>query len=254
MICQHADHPLQRGHAINYVVIFAGGVGVRMNSRATPKQFLRIHGKTILQHTIEHFDTHPEINGIVVVCVAGWIDRAKKDAAHHKCDKVIDIVPGGATSQESIYQGLKALELAGVPDDGIVLIHDGVRPLVTAEAISANIESVKNKGNAITVAPEWETVARVHDNGRIDDVLERSQTHIAKAPQSFRFRDIFRAHEYARRDRRCDFVDSASLMQAYGHTMHAVLCSPDNIKVTTATDFYMVRAILDARETEQIFG
>lgn len=239
---------------MNYAVIFAGGSGVRMNTRSTPKQFLRIHGRTILEHTLAHFENHQLIDGIAVACLESWIEPLRSELAAAGFTKVRWIVPGGATGQESIRNALWALRDAGVEKDATVLVHDGVRPLIDEETITRNIDAVLTHGTAITVSPQWETVVCVDSGAKVDRVTERAATRVAKAPQSFVFGPLLTAHKKAQGEGRDDFVDSASLMRHYGHNLHTVEGPIDNIKVTTATDFYVLRAILDAREAQQVFG
>lgn len=129
---------------MNYAVIFAGGTGTRMNSKTRPKQFLTLHGKEIIIYTLEHFENHPEIDGISVVCIEGWIDYLKKLLDKYQIKKVRWISPGGATGQESIYNGLNAMR-GQIADDSIVLIHDGVRPLIDEELITNNIRMAEKK-------------------------------------------------------------------------------------------------------------
>src|SRR5690606_21856736 len=112
---------------MNVALIFAGGVGSRMNSKAKPKQFLELYGKAIIIYTIEIFDNHPDIDGIIISCVKEWIDYLKDLITKFNISKVIEIVPGGETGQISIYNGLVAIE-KHFPPNSIVLIHDGVRP------------------------------------------------------------------------------------------------------------------------------
>lgn len=254
----HDERPeagIDRGHAAAvYAVVFAGGTGARMHTSSTPKQFLRIHGQTILQHTLRHFLSHPQIDGVVVACLEPWMRVVVDDMHREVSAGRLWVVPGGETGQRSIYNGLAELSGRGASAGDIVLVHDAVRPLIGHEIISANIESVRAHGSAVTVAPECETVVTVGADGIIDTVMERPTTKIAKAPQSFRFGDLWGAHGRAAAEGRSDFVDSASLMKAAGHDLHPVEGSADNIKVTTATDFYILRAILDAKEAQQVFG
>ena len=133
------------------------------------------------------------------------------------------------------------------------MIHDGVRPLVDEETISRNIESVKVHGTGITVTPAIETITVKTDTGEIGQIIERSKVEMARAPQSFYLRDILDAHKKAEAEGK-DFIDSASMMQYYGHALYTVEGSPENIKITTPNDFYTFRALVDARENSQIFG
>ncbi|MCQ2603519.1 MAG: 2-C-methyl-D-erythritol 4-phosphate cytidylyltransferase [Spirochaetia bacterium] len=237
---------------MNNVLIFAGGSGSRMNSKSKPKQFLRLYGKEIIIHTLENFQYHHEIDNIVIACLEPWIPALKKLLDKYELDKVKAVVPGGKTGQESIYNGLRAIhEFA--PDDSIVLIHDGVRPLVNDELISACINSVKAHGSAITVTPAIETIVTT-DGNRIQTITDRSKCYHAKAPQCFYLGDILKAHEQAIKDGKFNMIDSASLMRYYGNELYTVLGTFDNIKITTPADFYTFRALYDVRENQQIFG
>ena len=167
---------------MNIAVIFAGGSGTRMNAKDRPKQFLMVHGKPIIVHTIEIFEEHPDIDGIIVVCIEGWIDYMEEMKFRYRLDKIGRIVSGGETGQMSIYSGLKtAAEIYG-REDNIVLIHDGVRPLINAQTITDNIESVKVNGSAVTCAPAKETIVFIEPDSAIGDVVPRDHSVIAKAP------------------------------------------------------------------------
>ena len=237
---------------MNYALIFAGGSGKRMNTKSRPKQFLELHGKEIIIYTIEHFEKHPDIDGIVVVCIEEWIDYLKKILKKNGIEKVKWIVPGGASGQDSIYNGLKVLH-DNCSEDSIVLIHDGVRPLINEELISANIQSVHEHGSAITVAPVIETVM-LADDDKVYKSVERSKCNMAKAPQSFFLKDIFSAHQQAREEGIHDKIDSATMMSDYGHSLYSVKCGTENIKITTPSDYFIFRALIDAKENSQIFG
>lgn len=237
---------------MNVAVIFAGGTGQRMNTKTRPKQFLELHGKPILVYTIEIFNNHPEIDGIVLVVLEEWIEYCKELIAKYRLTKVKTIVPGGNTALESQRNGLLETEKLFV-SDSIVLIHDGVRPLVDDITISRNIASVKERGATITVTPAVETIAVKTDTGEVGQIIERSKVEMAKAPQSFYLKDILQAHRDAERDG-MSFIDSATLMQYYGYTLYTVEGTPENIKITTPNDFYTFRALVDARENSQIFG
>lgn len=131
-------------------VIFAGGVGSRMRSKDIPKQFLVIHGEPIIVRTVRHFQEHPQVDSIVVVSVADWLDRCRALLKEHGMDKVATVVAGGATGQESIYHGLCEAERIAGGERAVVLVHDGVRPLIDADTITRNIEAVEETGSAVT--------------------------------------------------------------------------------------------------------
>jgi 2-C-methyl-D-erythritol 4-phosphate cytidylyltransferase len=167
---------------MNTALIFAGGTGKRMGTAGRPKQFLELHGKPIIIHTLEHFDRHPEIDAIAVVCIAGWIDYLKDQLERWRIKKVRWIVPGGETSQDSTRAGLGILEANCDPENTIVLIHDGVRPLITEKLISDNIAAVKQYGNAITAAPAIETIITVDENEDVTALIDRQSCRLARAP------------------------------------------------------------------------
>lgn len=237
---------------MNIAVIFAGGTGQRMNTKSKPKQFLEMHGKPVLIYTMENFQNHPQIDAIVLVCLESWIDYAEKLLKKFGITKVKAVVPGGKTGQESIFHGIKKVhELFG--DENIVLIHDGVRPLINEDVITRCIESVKSHGNAITVAPAIETIFVKKDN-KVGKIFKRSKCLMGKAPQCFYEKDIYNAHLQANKEHLGDFIDSADLMQHYGFELYPVEGPAENIKITTPSDFYTFRAIMDARESYQILG
>ena len=239
---------------MNTALIFAGGAGRRMHSAGKPKQFLELHGKPIIIHTLEHFDRHPEIDAIAVVCIAGWVDYLKELLVRFHIKKVRWIVPGGETSQESTRAGLGILEANCDPRDTIVLIHDGVRPLITEKVISDNIAAVKEYGNAITAAPAIETIITVDENEDVTELIDRQSCRLARAPQSFYLSDIIAMHQKAMADNYDKMIDSASLMIHYGVKLHLVEGPAENIKITTPSDFYIFKAIQEARENMQILG
>lgn len=236
----------------NVAVIFAGGTGKRMNTKSKPKQFLELHSKPILIYTLERFNNHQEIDGIVLVVLNEWIGYCKDLVDKYRLQKVKAVIPGGDSALQSQYNGLlKVAEL--FEKDSIVLIHDGVRPLVDDDTISKNISSVKENGTAITVTPAIETITIKTETGEIGEIIERSKVEMARAPQSFWLPDILEAHRRAKNDG-IVFIDSASMMQHYGHVLYSVEGSPENIKITTPNDYYTFRALVDARENSQIFG
>lgn len=236
----------------NIAVIFAGGSGVRMNAKDKPKQFLMVHGKPIIVHTVELFQQHPEIDGIIVVCIEDWIPYMEEMKYRYRLNKISRIIPGGNTGQLSIYNGLVAAKEEYGTEDNIVLIHDGVRPLIDAKTISDNIKSVKEKKSAVTVVPAMETVVLVDENEKVIDVPDRSRSRCAKAPQSFFLKDILNVHEQAQKDGFTNMIDSCTMMRHYKYSISIVEGPVENIKITTPSDFFIFRALSDARENQQL--
>lgn len=235
----------------NIAVIFAGGTGRRMNTVSKPKQFLELNGKPVI-YTLELFDDHPEIDGIIVVCLKGWIPYLGKQLRKFEINKVGWIAPGGETGQESIYNGLVAAEDV-YGDDCNMLVHDGVRPLIKAQTITDNINAVNEYGSCITCVLAIETVV-IKREGEQPEIPSRQDTIIARAPQTFRLREILAAHGKSRQEGRFDFIDSCTMMSHYGHSIHTVMEPMENIKITTPTDFFIFRAMVEVHENQQIFG
>lgn len=234
-------------------LIFAGGTGQRMNTASKPKQFLELHGKPILIYTIEHFEFHSEVDNIVVVCLENWIRELRRFLRLYEITKVSNIIVGSAAGGDySIYNGLQAMEMTHKRDD-IVLIHDGVRPLINAELISANIAKVKEFGNAITCESVTESVIKSSDGKTVESVLKRSEMYSAKAPQSFRYGDIWELYQRAKKDG-MRVIDSADLCSNYGVKMNIVKSTSNNIKITAPQDYYIFRALYEEMENKQILG
>lgn len=236
---------------MNYVVIFAGGRGARMGSD-TPKQFLKVDGKEIIIHTIEKFNYDSNIDAIVVVCIGEYIDFCRDLISRWKLEKVENVIAGGSSGQESIYNGLKYFEdEKTVSDEDMVLIHDGVRPVIDSDLIDRSIECVRKNGNSIAAAPAIETIIKVNEQGIMEESIDRSKCRYAKAPQCFRLNEIWKAHNAALRDGRTDFIDSATLMSWYGHQLFTTECSSENIKITTPNDFYTFRALYESKKKDR---
>ena len=161
---------------------------------------------------------------------------------------------GGATGQLSIYNGLIAAKELAREEKTIVLIHDGVRPLISEQLITKNIQAVKTYGNSITSGIVKETIIEIDDNNDIKLVPDRAHSRVAKAPQCFYLDDILKAHNKALEEGKTSFIDSCTMMQYYGAKMHITDGPYENIKITTPDDFYTMRAILEAKENAQIYG
>ena len=219
-----------------------------MGDNGTPKQFLTVAGKPVLVYTLEPFQRHDEIDGIILVALKGWLDYCQEMIRSWQLDKVLAVVPGGVNSQESIRLGLVAAR-EHIGGDAIALIHDGVRPLIDSGTITRCIRSVKQYGSAVTVSPQMETLLYGETADGPCRIIDRDSCWVARAPQCFYLQDILKAHHRAMLDHRLRFIDSASLMQYYGYTIHSVRGPMENIKITTALDFQVFCAIVAAGGT-----
>jgi 2-C-methyl-D-erythritol 4-phosphate cytidylyltransferase len=234
-------------------VIFAGGVGSRMASTAVPKQFLEIYGRPVIVHTLELFQNHDEIDGIIVAILPEFHEYFERIVKKYELDKVVKVVDGGATGQGSRHNALRAAaEL--YPEDSVVLIHDGVRPLIDADLISANIRGVHANGSAITCTKMTETVVEGSVEGGITDVVPREKLWTAQAPQSFVLKQVLGVYDQAVADGEEDSIDTCTLMRQYGHEISRVEGPRTNIKITTASDYYICRTFFTLNEDKAAFG
>lgn len=235
-------------------VIFAGGVGRRMGAGPRPKQFLELGGRPIIDYTIAHFAEHPQVTGMVVVCLETWIPYLERVLSRRHYAIPIDVVPGGSTGQESIFNGISHLhELHPNDKDAIVLIHDGVRPLIDEETITACIESVTSRGCTATVSPAVETIV-VQNDGVVSQVIPRDEIGLARAPQGFKLEELYSAHLMARDQGLGEFIDSVSMMSHFGRQIYTVVGPSENIKVTTPMDYYAFKAYMEARDQQMLWS
>ena len=220
-----------------------------------PKQFLEINGKPIIIHTLQLFQYHKMIDKIYVSILKDYVDYMKELVDDYHLSKVVSVIPGGETAQDSIYNALKKAESEN-PDDSVVLLHDGVRPFVSYDVIANNIEGVKKNGNAITCTACYETILLSKSGEQVDSVPYRKDTFAAQAPQSFVLKDIIAAHDVvrARPEGYENMVDACTILKSQGIEVHMVEGNRGNIKVTTPEDVYMYRALLQYKENEQAFG
>ena len=235
---------------MNIAIVFAGGVGVRMGADV-PKQFLELNGKPVLAHTLGLFQDHPLVDEIVLVVAPEYFADCRALAERYGVTKPLTLAECGASAQDSIYSGLKAAA-AKYPADTVVLLHDGVRPYVLPDVITANIEAVERFGNAVTYTPCYETIVLSKDGETISSMPYRKESYTAQAPQSFRLGEILAAHEKirARPEGYTDMVDQATICWTLGIPIHLVPGNRGNVKITTPEDIISLDALLKAREAK----
>lgn len=242
---------------MNYAIILAAGVGQRMRNGGMPKQFLKLMGKPIVVYTLEKFEQCEDVDKIVIVCHGGYTDYMKKIIDLYQITKVEKIIVGGKDRQESLCQGLEVVKEVGGRDDDIVIIHDGVRPLVDITTIQENIRVAKMYGCAITAHPVTETVVITDkDSAKIDDLKKRSDTYSMTAPQSFQIGKILYAYEKLK-DIDCGDVPLLDAAMVYAKTIGDIQIVKEqglNIKITTPEDYYYLKAILELQENKYVFG
>ena len=235
-------------------IILAGGTGIRMRTSGMPKQFISLYGKPIICYTLEVFEACDEVDQIVIPCNKKWIDHMKKLVEKYNIHKATKIIEGGTDRQSSIINGLDAI--GDVREDDIVLIHDGVRPLVKQETIIENIRTAKEHGNAMTVKQNIETVV-VTDKDCVDfaDFKNRENTYTLTSPQTFRAKELKDVYEkLGELQSSMPILDAALLFARLGKKMYLVKESGLNLKVTTPEDYYYLRSYLELNENKEILG
>lgn len=224
-----------------HAVIFAGGVGARMKSLDIPKQFINVNGKPIIIRTLENFSTHSMVDDIVVACLPDKIDYLWSLIAQYKTQKVTSIIPGGENGHGSIHNGLVEVQRFASPDD-IVLICDGVRPLISHKLISDCIETAMKYETAVPVTPSIDSVLQSEDGQTCCKSLPRKQMFITQAPQGYTLKKIMQAHNEAEKRGITNPVSSSELLIELGQTVHIFQGERDNIKVTTPEDLRFLRS------------
>ena len=227
-------------------LLIAGGTGERMHQNI-PKQFLTVNDKPVIVYTMEAFQKHPEIDEIAVVCVDGWEEKLRAYAEEFSIDKLNVVAKGGDSGQESIRNGVFELEKSFDKDD-IVLIHDAIRPMVSAEIISDCIMKTRQYGNAITAIPCQEAMLTTSDGVESEEVYPRNNLKRTQTPQGFRLGEICELHREALTTGITGSVASCTLMIELGRKVFFSQGSEKNIKLTTLEDIDIFRALLEQRK------
>lgn len=212
---------------MEYAIIVAGGSGSRMQS-AVPKQFLLLNGKPILQHTLEQFQAYSPDLQLILVLPARDLETWAVLCQQHGFDAPARAVTGGATRFQSVRNGLAAIDAA----EGLVAVHDGVRPFVSVEIIRNGFETAARVGSAVTCVPAKDSIRLTSDGGR-SEAIDRSRVRLVQTPQTFRldwFRQAFAGDEQP------FFTDCASVLEHAGFPITLIDGDYANIKITTPED------------------
>lgn len=209
-------------------VVVAAGRGTRFGR---PKQLIDVAGRPMLWWSVRTFAGLPEVETIAVVTETEWIEHVRAVAADAAGAKLLGVVCGGATRQASTYEGIRALRAAA---EG-VFVHDGARPLVTAEDVRRGMEPVCEGHASLLALPVVDTIKVVNDARVVAKTLDRRVLWAAQTPQFATYADMVRAHEAGMRDG-IDATDDAMLLEHIGVRVHVVPGSPENFKVTLPED------------------
>lgn len=234
----------------NIALLIAGGAGNRMH-QDIPKQFITVNERPVIVYTLEAFEKHPEIDAIAVVCIEGWEQVLWAYAKQFNIDKLKIVVLGGKNGQESIRNGVYELEKHFDKED-IVLIHDAIRPMVSAEIISDNIRVAREYGNAITVIPCAEAMMQTEDGVISAGSYPRERLKRTQTPQAFHIGQICELHRKALEVGITNSVASCTLMIEMGEQVYFSAGSEKNIKLTTVDDIDIFKALLIAKRSDWI--
>lgn len=216
-----------------YIVIVAGGMGKRMEM-PIPKQFLEVNGRPILFYTIEKFFQHDNSINIYLVLPADHIDYWKTLCEKFNFPIKHKIVAGGSERFYSVKNAIDTIE-----GEGLVGIHDGVRPFVSAQTIEACYNTALEKGNAIPVVKLSDSIRQVSQNS--SEAVSRKNFRIVQTPQCFKLRLLKKAYQQPFND---FFTDDASVLESFGEKINLVEGNFENIKITTQFDLYLAEAII----------
>ena len=233
---------------MNIALIIAGGVGQRTN-QDIPKQFINVNDKPVIVYTLEAFQNHKDIDAIEVVCLDGWHDILSAYAKQFNITKLHKIVSGGENGQASIRNGVYSISESFSEDD-IILVHDAIRPMISEEIITDCINTCKEYGSAITSIPCAEAMLYTTDKVQSDKIISRDELLRTQTPQAFSVGRLKAAHEEALKRGITNSVASCTLMIELGERIYFSKGSEKNIKLTTADDFEIFRALLTAKNAD----
>lgn len=234
----------------NIALIIAGGKGDRMK-QDIPKQFLNVYDKPVIVYTMQCFQNHPDIDGIVVVCIDGWHEVVRAYAKQFGIAKLDSVISGGKTGFESIINGTKEVErLYG--GDALILVHDAIRPNLSSEIISENIRICHQKGNAITCIPCQEAMLYTDDREVSNKTINRDNLLRTQTPQTFYVKDLRKVQEEALAKGMKNTTASCTLFIEMGYPVYKADGSEKNVKLTTTEDIEIFKALITSKKDEWI--
>ena len=233
---------------MNVAVIIAGGSGHRMG-QDIPKQFINVFDKPVLIYTLESFQRHPQIDAIEVVCIDGWHELVRAYGRQFNITKLKWVVSGGMTAQESIRNGVYGLEGICTEDD-VVIIHDGIRPMVDEAVLSDVIVKCMQYGNGVTSLPYNEQIFIIDDEISTSRFIPRETLRRVSTPQAYRFGKLDRCYHKAFEEGIGIYGSSYTntMMAEMGERLYFAAGSEKNIKLTTKDDLDLFKAYLRAKE------
>lgn len=231
----------------NIALIIAGGVGTRMH-QDIPKQFLSVNDKPVIIYTLEAFQNHPDIDAIYVACLNGWQEILKAYIKQFNITKAVTIIEGGENGQDSIRNGVYAIA-ENYQEEDLIMVHDAIRPMLSADIISENIVKCKKYGNAITVIPCMEAMLKSEDEIESSESILRNSLFRAQTPQTISVGEAVRLHKEALEKGITNSVATCTLLLELGRKVYFAKGSELNLKITTTDDITIFKALLSMQKS-----
>lgn len=235
---------------MNIALILAGGCGIR-TEQDIPKQFINVYDKPLIIYTLENFQRHPDIDGIIVVCLEGWHEILKAYARQYGITKMQWVIEGGDDGQESTRRGIEALRDVCIGSD-MILVHDAIRPFVPEEVITDAIKTCWQKGSGLSAVRCQETIVRTEDGISGGEGIARWEIMRVQTPQAYKYEKALWIYEEAERKGIKGEVYINTLMLRLGEKVYFSKGSEKNVKITTIDDLELFKALLNMEREDWI--
>ena len=234
---------------MNTALILAGGIDKRFQMDI-PKQFVSVNNRPVIIYTLESFQQHPDIDEIIVTCLDGWQEMVRVYCKQFNISKLREIIPGGRDAQESTYRGLQLLQKRMGQGD-IVIVHDAIRPLVSAEIITDSIQMCRKKGMGVAATYIMDNIMHSQDGQAGYQSINRYEIMKVQTPQAYDFKLLMDLHNRAIENSCLGAWDNSSLLTRMGEKVYFSKGSDLNLKINTTEDVEMFRALYRMRQSEE---
>ena len=228
---------------MNFAVILSGGIGTRMQMGDFPKQYYKVRGKMILEYTLDKFQQAEQVDAIVIVMAPVWRQKLEKDL-HAKYSKLTGFAEPGSIRQESILSGIEFCMERSKSEDDKVIIHDGVRPLVTCALIGQCFDALTEYEACLPVIPATDTIYYSEDGKGVDKLLDRSKLFVGQSPETFYLHQYHKAHEGKSHEFLASMRGTTEIAYAAGMKICMIEGEPLNFKITYPPDLDRFRMVL----------
>lgn len=231
---------------MNFAVVLAGGIGLRMGNMEKPKQYMELGNKPIIIHTIEKFYVYPDFEKVIVLCPEQWVRHTENLIQKYigGQDGIV-VRPGGVTRNETIMNAIGYIEEKyGLEEETIIVTHDAVRPFITHRIIQENIQAAKKYKACDTVVPATDTIVVSEDSESICDIPDRRKMYQGQTPQSFQAKMLRKLYQTLSEEEKEILTDAAKICVMKGKPVHLVRGEVFNMKITYPYDLEVAKALL----------